>query len=101
MVDPWIKRLLRGGLCHEWGGGGGGGRNFGVTDDTTALQPRVGGGYVRPHIIYIFFGWPGMYGYIIHVEGEGGQTSINCLLKGLDITLEPVTTYLYTLHLTQ
>ncbi len=28
-----------------------------------------------------------MYGYI-HVEGEGGQTSINCLLKGLDITLE-------------
>ena len=35
-----------------------------------------------------------MYGYIIHVEGEGGQTSINCFLKGLDITLEPVTTYL-------
>ncbi len=38
--------------------------------------------------------------HLIHVKGEGGQTSINCLLKGLDITLEPGTTYLYTLHLT-
>ncbi len=89
-MSVWIKFFwssktylytLRGGAIR-------GGKNFEGTDDTAALQLRVGGGYARPHIIYIFLGGACMDIYMLRGEETLNLNfPINYFLKSLDITL--------------